>query len=273
MASYTYDAYAAKRAAQRSTNPNGGLGPEVRFLNEFLRDDGDVVVVRFPYHSMSDLIFETTHAVVFPGKRFPSRVRCTGDATCPFCVEKVKLDTRFFAKVLAYVIDEQTSEVNIINAVWDRPSAFADIDIKNLMQEYGDISNFLFKIKRNGSGTATRYTITIVTNTTVYNPAIYKADFSELDKVEPIRILSKSLEQYKEALNPSAPKQAVQPQPQTYAQPQTYTQPAQQQPYISQAPTPQSQTIPTQPIQEQSNTGVQQDQASEQRRPTTRYKF
>lgn len=206
MASYNYDAYAAQQEAQRSNNPNGG--PEVQFLSGYLKEDGDVAVVRFPYHSMSDLVFETTHSVTFPGKRYPSRVRCTG-AGCPFCAQGVKVDTRIFVKALAYVVDEQSGEVKLVNTVWDRAAAFADIDIKNLMQEYGDISNYLFKIKRNGVGPATRYTISIVMNNTVYNPAVYKADFSELDKVDPVKILSKSLAQYNEALTPGSTQPAA----------------------------------------------------------------
>jgi hypothetical protein len=272
MASFNYDAYAAQQEARKSNNLT-----DVQFLNEYLKNDGDVVVVRFPYQSMADLVFETTHAVTFPGKRFPSRVRCTGDASCPFCAQGVKLDIRFFAKLLAYVVDEASGQVNLINTVWDRPSAFADIDIKNLMQEYGDISKLLFKIKRNGTGTSTRYTITPVLNATVYNPAIYKADFTELNKVDPVKILSKSIEQYNEAVNPgTAPKQAAnkpQPQQQTNFQaPPTqkyfgdeYS--TQRQPSVTDSSTPTveyNQTVPGQ---------VTDKVPTEQRRQPTRYEF
>lgn len=257
MATFNYDAYAAQQA-QRSNNPNGG--PEVQFLNTYLKEDGDVAVVRFPYHSMSELVFETTHSVTFPGKRYPSRVRCTGDG-CPFCAQGVKLDTRFFAKVLAYVVDEQSGEVKLVNTVWDRPAAFADIDIKNLMQEYGDISNHLFKIKRNGTGTATRYTISIVMNNTVYNPAVYKADFSELNKVDPVKILSKSLAQYNEALNPGATQPAAAPVSTYTPKPETIT------PTVA----PVQPTQPAFPGTTPAPTPV--EQPVEQRRPTTKYQF
>lgn len=203
MAQFNYETYAAQQKARSANNSNGGpSGPEVHFMNEYLKNDGDVAVVRFPYTSMSDISFETTHAVTFPGKKYPSRVRCAGD-TCQFCAQGVKLDTRFFAKALVYVVND-AGNVQIVNTVWDRPSAFADIDIKNLIQEYGDLSQQLFKIKRNGTGTATRYTISIIMNATVYNPAVYKADFSELNKVDASKILSKSIAQYNEAANPSA---------------------------------------------------------------------
>lgn len=203
MAQFSYENYAAQQKARGANNSNGGpSGPEVHFMNEYLKNDGDVAVVRFPYTSMGDISFETTHAITFPGKKYPSRVRCAGD-NCQFCAQGVKVDTRFFAKALVYVVDE-TGNIKIVNTVWDRPSAFADIDIKNLIQEYGDLSQQLFKIKRNGTGTATRYTISIVMNATVYNPAVYKADFTELNKVDASKILSKSIAQYNEAVNPSA---------------------------------------------------------------------
>lgn len=204
MAKFSYENYAAQQQARiANANNNGGNGGvTVHFMGEYLKDDGDIAIVRFPYRSMEDISFETTHSITFPGKAYPSRVRCPGNG-CQFCNEGVKLDIRFFVKALVYVIGND-GNVNIVNAVWDRPSAFADIDIKNLIQEYGDLSQQLFKIKRNGKGTATRYTISIIMNNTVYNPAIYKADFSELETIDSVRILTKTVEQYNAAINPAA---------------------------------------------------------------------
>lgn len=248
MAQFSYENYAAQQKARGANNSNGGpSGPEVHFMNEYLKNDGDVAVVRFPYTSMGDISFETTHAITFPGKKYPSRVRCAGD-NCQFCAQGVKVDTRFFAKALVYVVDE-TGNIKIVNTVWDRPSAFADIDIKNLIQEYGDLSQQLFKIKRNGTGTATRYTISIVMNATVYNPAVYKADFTELNKVDASKILSKSIAQYNEAVNPSAASvnaAPAMPAMQPAAAP-TYAAPAQTyaaEPVTPAAPQPQAQTNP-----------------------------
>ena len=71
-------------------------------------------------------------------------------------------------------------------------------------------------------------------NTTVYNPAVYKADFTELNKVDAARILSKSIAQYNEAVHPStasttaAPAAAstAMPAMQPAAEAPTYTAPA-----------------------------------------------
>lgn len=218
MAQFSYSSYVAQQQAKRANSNNAGnSGVEVHFLGEYLKNDGDMVVVRFPYHSMDDIVIETTHLITFPGRKYPSKVRCAAP-NCKLCEEGISLQTRFFAKLLAYVVDDTTGEVKIVNTVWDRPSAFADIDIKNLMEEYGDLTQNLFKIKRNGVGTNTRYTISIVTNTTVYNPTIYKPDFTELEKVDGSKIFTKTLAQYEQAINPNAsvanetPNQVAQPE-------------------------------------------------------------
>ena len=117
MAQFSYENYAAQQQARAASNSNGGgnNGPEVHFMNEYLKNDGDVAVVRFPYTSMSDISFETTHAITFPNKKYPSRVRCAADS-CQFCAQGIKIDTRFFAKALVYVVDE-TGNIKIINAL------------------------------------------------------------------------------------------------------------------------------------------------------------
>lgn len=197
MANFNYEQYAAQQAA-RQASFDGQPRVDVHFANDYLKNDGDSIIVRFPYHSMADIEFESVHNVVFPGKRFGSPVRCDGEG-CKLCAEGQPLTVRFFAKFISYHIDPATNQVMLVNTIWDRPAAFADIELKNLMQDYGDLTTHLFKIKRNGTGTSTRYSISIITNTAVYNPEFYKADFTELDTVDPRRILSKSVEQYEVA--------------------------------------------------------------------------
>lgn len=209
MAQFSYEDYQKQQNERKANNSQQGKGSAIHFVNEYLKNDGDCVVVRFPYHSLADMKFETTHKVTFPGEKFPKRVRCDGD-DCPLCKQGVKLDTRFFLKAIVYLQNLTTGEVELVPAIWDRPSAFADIELKNLIQEYGDLTENLFKIKRNGSGLDTRYTISIIMNKTVYNPEVYKADFSELEKIDPVKILTKSIQQYVEALNPSAKKEEPQ---------------------------------------------------------------
>ena len=202
MAQFSYEAYSAQQNTKRASSSTGGARQNTtHFINEWLKNDGDSVVVRFPYHSMNDIKFETTHTVTFPGDKYGKRVRCAGD-DCPLCKQGVKVDTRFFVKAIVYVTDPVSGNVSLVPAIWDRPAAFADIDLKNLMQEYNDLTENLFKIKRNGSGLDTRYTISIIMNKAVYNPEVYKADFTGLDEVDPIKVMTRTVEQYMKALNP-----------------------------------------------------------------------
>lgn len=206
MAQFNYEQYAAQQAARKTssnTQNSDSARAEVHFFGEFMKNDGDVAVVRFPYRAMSEVMFETTHLVDYPGRKFKARVSCGGN-DCPICSQGVKIDTRCFVKGLIYVADD-SGKMTCYNAVWDRPSAYADIELKNLINEYGDLTQVLFKIRRTGAGTSTRYTTSIVLpNNSIYNDTTCPADFTELNSVDPSRILCKTVAQYNAALNPNA---------------------------------------------------------------------
>lgn len=208
MATFDYNAWSAEQA-KRSANTNNGGSRElkpVHFMGEYLDKSGATAIVRFPYTSMSDVSFETVHKVmgVFPNNKYGKFVRCTGEKDCPLCnsenADVRKKVTRFYAKAVVYTIENGKVVLNA--AIWDRPAAFADIDLKNLMTEYGDISNYLFKITKSGEKQDTRYTILPVMNKTIYPDEQYVKDFSCLDGIDPKVILSKSMAQYNAALNP-----------------------------------------------------------------------
>lgn len=201
MATFDYAAYAAAKAKRASGAVNNGERTPVEFLNNYLKSDGDSVVVRFPYHSMEDIVFESVHKVEdYPGRKWGAFVACTGEKDCPLCAAGNKKTTRFYAKMVVYAAND-AGDIELKATLWDRPAAFADIDLKNLMDEYGDLTDSLFKIRRNGSGKDTRYTIVPVMNKTVYNPEIYKKDFTCLEDITPSKVLCKTMEQYQTALN------------------------------------------------------------------------
>jgi len=208
MANVSYEDYKKQQAARQASGNNQGERKPVHFMNEWLAKDGDQVVVRFPYTSKSDITFETVHNVigVFPGDKFGKSVRCTGDDKCPLCnstdeaVKKRKL--KFYAKFVVY--NPTADGAELCATIWERPSGFADIDLTNLMNEYGDLSNYLFKIIKTGKGTETRYNIMPVNmQSPVYSKPIYsQKDFSCLEGIDATRILSKSIDQYNAIVNP-----------------------------------------------------------------------
>ena len=208
MANVSYEDYQKQQAARQNSGKKVERKP-VHFMKEFLDKDGDQVVVRFPYASKPDINFETVHVVkgVFPGDKYGKAVRCTGDDTCPLCNSTDealrKRKTNFYAKMVVY--NPTADGAELCATIWERPSGFADIDLANLMVEYPDLTDYLFKISRSGKGTETRYTIIPVNmQSPVYSKPVYTTkDFSCLECVDPAKILSKSVEQYNAALNPA----------------------------------------------------------------------
>lgn len=225
MANFTRKEYESASVASRSTQ-NRDRTP-ILFMGSLLNKDGASAVIRFPYHSMDDIIYTTTHTVMdYPGAHYGKKVQCLED-NCPLCEKGIKKDIRVFLKFLVYVQEGSTIVPKVV--LWDRPAAFVDIDLKEAFDNYGDLANRLFKIKRTGEKISTRYTLmTIDKDHAVYNNTTCPADFSELETVDAARVMTKTYEQYQEALHPelaesthAAPKavEEVKPVVQEVAQP------------------------------------------------------
>lgn len=199
MAQFSMQEYQAQQEAKRQNNNfSQKSNIKTNFINSYLKNDGDDVIVRFPYHSLDDMEITTVHLVkdVFPNDVFGKKVICDGTKDCILCKQGLKIMNRFFVKALIYVINPETNQLEILPAIWDRPAMFADTEIKNALQEYGDLTEVLFRIKRSGYGTETRYNLIPLFNKNKYNDDVYKADFSLLDNVDPLRILTKSMQDY-----------------------------------------------------------------------------
>lgn len=263
----TYQEHLEKQAAKRNFNSES---PKFHFMGEFLKGEGDTAIVRFPYSSMHDITYTATHNVQMPGAPYGRRIRCTEKSDCELCEKGIKVDERVFIKFLVYTVTGD-GRVELNNTIWDRPAAYADIELKALMEEYGDLRTKLFKIKRSGSGKSTRYSILPLLNSSIYDPSVYVADFSELEHINPENILSKSIEQYHAALNPQAKEAYVRREA-------TETYQTNNQPQYSQ---PQPQYTPSQVMREEvtsSSEYVKQAEPEQQidqqpQRRTTRYQF
>lgn len=183
-----------------SHSNNGGERTKVAYVNAYLKNDGDSIIVRFPYQSKADIKIVAVHNVDYPGAQYKKNVECVGlGGGCPFCAAGDKVKYRFLVRMLLYVQNAQGG-IDILPAVWDRPAAFASIDLADVIEANGeDLSKFLFKIKRNGTGLSTTYTLTPIMNTAAYPDSIYVADFSLLNDVDPKRIFVKPLDKYLEA--------------------------------------------------------------------------
>lgn len=129
-----------------------------------LKNDGDVATVRIMHDTVDTFELLTTHPVVVDGKH--RRVNCIRDARspmeqCPLCASGNRVQQRFYIHLIQYITDE-AGNVEAVPKVWERPASYA-VTIKNFIEEYGNLSDYVLKIKRSGAAgsTDTKYDILV----------------------------------------------------------------------------------------------------------------
>lgn len=170
MAKISYEAYQSMSTEQEYTG--GGVG----FFS--LKNDGDEAIVRIMHDSPADYDILSTHSVKV-GDRY-TKVECLNEGAnsslCPMCKSGAKLQYRFFVHMIQYVKDEQG---NIISkpVVWDRSAKDMAAKLNAMLQEYGPLSDCIFKVRRNGKAGDMKTTYEIMfANPNVYRPDLYPND-------------------------------------------------------------------------------------------------
>lgn len=130
---------------QNAINPN--------YVESFvLKNDGDEALVRFMHDDVSSFDIVTTHSVTINGK-FRS-VNCLRNPkepmeNCPLCASGANTQNVMFIHLIEYRMDDKNNIVPVPK-VWARGLSYAT-RIKSLINEYGPLSQCLFKIHRNGA--------------------------------------------------------------------------------------------------------------------------
>lgn len=130
---------------------NGGSRGTFDFFN--LRNDGDEAIVRIMHDSVDSFNIYAVHNITVGGKyRKINCIRNPQDAVemCPLCNTGNNTSTRIFINMVQYNLDPQTQTMVGTPVVWERSTSYAT-KLKNLIDEYGPLSESLFKIKRNGA--------------------------------------------------------------------------------------------------------------------------
>lgn len=136
--------------ASTMQNENSQFNNDVEFFT--LVNDGDEAIVRFLHDSTASFNIMTVHTVQVGGKwRKVNCIRQPQEPTdvCPLCASGNNISNRFFIHMLVYKKNEQGQMV-AKPAVWERSFSYAT-KLKSLLDEYGPLTNELFKIKRNGA--------------------------------------------------------------------------------------------------------------------------
>lgn len=130
-----------------------------------LKNDGDTAIVRIMHDSIEDFDLLSVHTLQMGNKY--RKVNCLRSSpydpieNCPFCEISKPVSGRFFVHLLQYDRDAQGNLV-IKPVIWDRAKSQFAPKLKSLIEEYGPLSQRLFKIKRTGAAGATNTTYDLI---------------------------------------------------------------------------------------------------------------
>lgn len=202
MARFDYESFEANESKKSANSYNNG--PRVLFFG--LKNDGDTAIVRFIYKDKSDFDVVSVHKTKI--NNFTRNINCLRESAseplnkCPFCAAGEKISHRFFVKLVEYTTDE-TGAIVATPKVWERPVGFAR-ELISYSEEYGDLRDNVFKIKRVGKAgdKSTTYSL-IVANPNIYKEELYKSDFSAFDsfKLTSFMVLDKSADDMESILD------------------------------------------------------------------------
>lgn len=169
MAQVSFDAVPAE-------GQGGGNFNSVEFFT--LRNDGDEALVRILHDSTDSFNIFTVHDNISVGgkRRKVNCLRSPKDPIemCPLCASGNNIVNRIYINMLVYGKDAN-GQMTITPVVWERSFSYAS-RLKVLIDEYGPLSQSIFKIKRSGAAGSMDTTYDIL----YCNPKIYP------DEVYPI---------------------------------------------------------------------------------------
>lgn len=166
MARISFETAMANAPENNNTNSNG-----VSFFS--LADDGDEAIVRIMHDSTADFDILTTHNIKLNDKfRKVSCIRDPHDPVdnCPLCSSGAPIQQRFFIHMIQY--SNVDGQITAKPVVWERSAGEYGTKLKTLLEEYGPLSDSVFKIRRNGKKGDMSTTYEIMYG----NPNIYRAD-------------------------------------------------------------------------------------------------
>ena len=156
-------------------NYNGNKQNQVGFFQ--LKNDGDTAIVRIMHDSVEDFDLLSVHTLQMGNKW--RKVNCLRSSPyapmekCPFCEIGKQVAGRFFVHMLQYDRDT-TGNLVVKPVIWDRAKNQFAPKLKSLIEEYGPLSQRLFKIKRTGAANAKNTTYDLIPcDKEIFNDANY----------------------------------------------------------------------------------------------------
>ena len=153
MAKFNYDTY------QQYSSKQGSVATENKIGFFQLKSSGDSAIVRFIEDGPESYDVGALHVLGKDNKyRRVSCLRTPYDPidNCPLCANGEKVQLKMYVKMIRY--DTESGIVVEKPCLWERPAGFGK-QLNSLIDEYGNLSDCLFKVVRNGSGLDTTYDV------------------------------------------------------------------------------------------------------------------
>lgn len=248
MSNFTYAQYqdTIAKAQAGSTANNVKVG----FFK--MKNDKDEALVRINVSTMEDLQFATVHQLGAAQKWMKischNPVGSYGD-TCPLCSAVAagntsigKASKKVYVQMLVSYKDPITNQFSAaVPVIWERPAGFAR-EITNLLRDYGNLKERVFKVTRNGAAGSMQTTYSIAYIPLFDKPEAVSTDFGAFTNFNIAKhsFWEKSIEDINTFLTTGSFPEYVKPaQEGAYVAPQaaapTYTAPVQAAP-VYQAP-------------------------------------
>lgn len=160
-----------------------------------LANDGDEALVRINLSSVNDLQFASVHTLSAAANWM--RVSCLHNVNetennCPFCKEAANGNTsigvakkRVYVQMLVSYKDKTTgSWAAPVPVIWDKPAGFSK-ELQAKLASYGNLTDHLFRIVRNGAAGSMQTTYTLdYAIPTIFKPELIPADFSAFNNFD-----------------------------------------------------------------------------------------
>lgn len=205
MGKISREEFIAQQEKKANNGSNFSDGPRVGYFS--LKNDNDEAVVRFIYTSEDEVYDDIviTHKTHTTDGKF-RRINCLRNynepiSKCPFCSAGEQSQQRIYLKMLEYTRDDN-GNITTTPKIWERPTSYVNSLIDKI-NEYGNLSDCIFKVKRHGRAGDMKTTYSIdLANPNIYNSNLYPKDFSAFESYEIIgtAVLDKTFDEMVEML-------------------------------------------------------------------------
>ena len=172
MARINFDTFNSEMQRQETTG--GGSGDGIGYFG--LKNDGDEGIVRILHDSSDDFDIVIAHNVQVGERYRKFHFLCNPTdhpSVCPLWSSDNKAQYRFFVHMIQYVQDER-GQIVAKPVVWERSAKQISQKLNSMIQEYGPLSQSIFKIRRNGAAGSKDTTYEIMfANPNIFKPELY----------------------------------------------------------------------------------------------------